>query len=350
MQLLGEESRDGVTPIRINVGGQLKIPALPLEMIVREEVIDLLQHGGYFDGTDFARDAVAVDVRGVTPQSILINGTTHKNKFGDSCVAYGHYITDPFGLQGTFPSLIIGQRIDQAVDRIRRIELPELRPDGKVHVTIERQSDGYRVAGAYISVAHAKDADVNEHVASRLREFLSYLHSSAIDVDKGGKFDVYFVQADAGVSKAKDGVVLTGGIHQIGTDAVWGKCLHKASSIALPYAFAVSRAVCKITGARFASVGVYTQYGGEAQVQLQDIDPAFENERGRINDALSRLPTTRDEIAALVGLETSIKSYQLFNDVGGFHADNKPWKQHNIQLNELLKVHYACRDVVGASK
>ncbi|MBI4153136.1 hypothetical protein HY497_01315 [Candidatus Woesearchaeota archaeon] len=354
VQLLGEKARDdGITPIRINVGGQLKIPEVALEEIVREEAIDLLQHGGYLDYTgDFARDALRIDVDGITPQSILLNGTTSHNRFADSCVVYGHYIAFPFGEQGTFPSLIIAQRIDQAVDHIRRRELPELRPDGKVHITIERHEDGYHVTDAYISVSHGKDADVNGRVASRIRELFSTLRSSTLDVDKGGKFDMYFVQADAGVSKAKDGVVVTGGIHQIGTDAVWGKCLYKASSIALPYAFALSRVVCEATGARFASVGVYAQYGGEARIQLQDVDPAFESQRKPINDALSRLPKTRDEIAALVGLETSIQSYQLFNDVGGFHGENKPWKRDNPELRERFKEHYAAHHAIigGALK
>src|SRR3989344_638234 len=94
-----------------------------------------------------------------------------------------------------------------------------------------------------------------------------------ISINHGGDFNHYFVNADSGISGKKDSVIVTSGLHQLGTDGIWGKCLYKASSVAIPYAFALSRAVCEATTAKFASVGVYTKYGQkQAGLFLADID------------------------------------------------------------------------------
>ena len=141
------------------------------------------------------------------------------------------------------------------------------------------------------------------------------------------------------MSKVKDAVIITGGLHQLGTDAIWGKCLYKASSTLIPYAFALSMAVCEITGAGYASVEAYAQYGQtEARLQLQDIEPQYERLRKEINNALTRLPRDRDGVRQITGMPLSIQSYRLFNDVGGFHDMTKPWKRRNKQLErELVK-------------
>ena len=123
----------------------------------------------------------------------------------------------------------------------------------------------------------------------------------------------------------------------MGTDGVWGKCLYKASSVVIPYAFALSRAVCEATGANFASVGVYARYGQEqAELFLQEIDPKYESIRDNINRALRTLPKDRNSIREILNTKVNLVTYGHYNDVRGFHAPNKPWKAYNPQLVEAL--------------
>src|SRR3989338_8490326 len=97
-------------PIRVNIAGQVTAPDLrqeELESIIIEDVPDVFRRAGYFLHGDFSPDLIAVDGKGIKSQSPNLNGTTQQNKFADSCVVYGHYLKDPFGVRGTFPSLAI---------------------------------------------------------------------------------------------------------------------------------------------------------------------------------------------------------------------------------------------------
>ena len=169
-------------PVRVNVAGQVTAPDLKageLEEIIFEDVTNVFRDAGYFLHGDFNPDFIVVDTKGIKSQSPNLNGTTHQNKFADSCVVYGHYIREPFGIDGTFPSLAIAKSIDQTLKEIVLTNsIPSLRPDGKVHVSVVRKPDGFRVRDIYISVAHASDVqpdfrDVIEHrIYYAIKEFL----------------------------------------------------------------------------------------------------------------------------------------------------------------------------------
>lgn len=335
-------------PIRVNLVGQITAPQFKqtdLDQIVKEDIFDVFDRAGYFLHGDFIPKHIIADTQGVTSQSSNLNRTTQHNKFADSCVVYGHYIKEPFGIDGTFPSLAIAKKIDRTLEETVRLGIiPALRGDGKVHVSVERESNGYRLRDIYLSVAHSK----NLHDGDRFKEYVKWLvgiligrykggEDAQITVNGGGNFNFYFVNADSGVSGKKDGVIVTGGIHQLGTDGVWGKCLYKASSVTIPYAFALSRAVCEATGANFASVGVYARYGQEqAKLFLQEIDPKYESIRDDINRALRTLPRDRDGIREILNMKVNLITYGKFNDVRSFHEPTKPWKSYNPQLVDAL--------------
>lgn len=334
-------------PIRINLVGQITAPQFQqtdLDQIVRETTFDVFNRAGYFLHGDFVPQHVIADTQGVTSQSPNLNRTTQHNKFADSCVVYGHYIGEPFGVDGTFPSLVIAKEIDRTLEEtVRQGDVPELRSDGKVHVSVVRESNGYRLRDIYLSVAHSKNPStefresIGKIVSQSIREYKGG-KDAQITVNGGGNFNFYFVNADSGISGKKDSVIVTGGIHQLGTDGIWGKCLYKASSVAIPYAFALSRAVCEATGANFASVGVYARYGQEqAELFLQEIDPKYESIRDSINRALRTLPRDREGIRNILNMRVNLITYGKFNDLRGFHEPTKPWKTYNPQLVEALK-------------
>jgi len=333
-------------PLRINLVGQIAAPQFQqtdLDQIVRETTFDVFSKAGYFLHGDFVPEYIKADTQGVTAQSPNLNRTTQHNTFADSCVVYGHYIREPFGIDGTFPSLVIAKEIDRILEETaRQGTIPELRPDGKVHVSVVRESKGYRIRDVYLSVAHSKNpgAAFREKIAAIASQAISCYpggEHAHITVNGGGNFNFYFVNADSGISGKKDSVIVTGGIHQLGTDGIWGKCLYKASSSALPYAFALSRAVCDVTGATYACVGVYTRYGQEqAELILQDIDPKYESIRENITRALRTLPRDRDGIRDLLNMKVNLNTYGTFNDVRGFHEPTKPWKSYNPNLAQAL--------------
>lgn len=345
----------GITPIKVSVAGQVIIPdSLDLGGIVRETVIGLLERAGYFRYGDFSPDKVEVDFK-FTPQSLALNDTSRENRFADSCVVYGHYIAHPFGVNGTFPSLIIGQRISRVLEDLVG-QAPFLRPDGKVYVTTRYTEDGFIVEDVHLSIAHEKNIEVDfrssirEEIVRKVRA--NGLEKARIRVNPGGKFDVYFLQADSGLSKAKDRVIITGGIHDIGTDGVWGKCLHKASSIGLPYVFALSKAVCDVTGARYSSVsGAVKITEPEIEhLEIWDLDPEYEHERGAIRAALNTLPKDVQGIRDILGMNVNLGSYRAFNDVAGFHSNDKPWKRHNSSLEKMFRQAYSDSLVIVNTK
>tara|TARA_Y100000310_G_C20627736_1_gene786904 strand:+ start:387 stop:1604 length:1218 start_codon:yes stop_codon:yes gene_type:complete len=338
---------EGTTPIVVNIGGQLAVPnSINLEDLARDTTCELLSNSGLFRDEDYGPDFLDVNLEGITSQSPNLNPTTLSNRFADSCVVYGHYIAPPHGIDGTFPALVIAQEIDQHLNVLLKDTIPDLRPDGKVHVSVRYTEDGhYQVERVNISIAHSLDIDPDfrDQVKSELTKRLYYhkLEDAEVIVNDGGLFDVYFLKADSGVSKAKDGIVVTGGIHQLGTDAVWGKCLYKASSTLLPYVFSLSKVVAEASGARYASVGAYCEYGSrEAQIQLCDLDPKVGYDRERINSALQHLPKDRDTIRGLTGLQPELRSYLHFNDIPNFHSPIQPWKFHSGTLATLFGEFY----------
>lgn len=339
--------REGTaTPIRINIAGQLVTPIAvnsQLESAASRATHNLLEQAGYFMHGDYSSERTSINLEGITSQSPNLNGTTQKNLFADSCVVYGHYIAQPFGINGTFPSLAVGQDIDKSLDKaLQHGEIAELRPDGKVHVTVEHTGNGFTINKVYLSAAMQKgfDNSAKQKVITSILKNTTFkaLKDAEFTVNAGGSFNVYFLAADFGMSKVKDCVIITGGLHQLGTDAVWGKCLYKASSTLIPYAFALSRAVCEATGAKYASVAAHSEYGhAEATLQLQEIEHEHERLRKQLNSAMEKLPRDRDGIREITGMPVTIESYRLFNDVGGFHEMTKPWKRRNGQLERELK-------------
>jgi hypothetical protein len=337
---------NGATPVRVGIAGQLVVPdVLDLSGITREGVDSLLERAGYFRYRDFSSEKVEIDLRGIIAQSPVLNHTSKNNKFADSCVVYGHYIAPPFGLNGTFPSLIVGQRISRTLENFGE-EIDFLRSDGKVHVTVKYTDDGFIVDDVYLSVAHARDVggDFRDMVYEGIVERVEGLglEEANWNINAGGDFQRYFLQADSGISKAKDDVVVTGGVHQLGTDRIWGKCLFKASSVLIPYTFALSKVVSEVTGARFASVSAFSRYGGgEADLRLQDIDSTYEGDRESINTILQGLPRDVQGIREVLGMSVNVESYRFFNDVEGFHGNDNPWKKNNPGLEGMFRESYA---------
>lgn len=377
VQSLAEPHDPGrVTPLIVNIGGQLIIPdAVSLRDIARQTVEDRLEASGYFRHGDFSREEITISLDGITSQSPNLNGTTQTNSWADSCNVQGHYIANPFGLQGTFPSLILAKDVDKILDRLGKEEFLNLRSDGKVELTITYTSNGFDVTNIDVAIAHEGERVDKQAVAAQIRTALQekYRHdpevgsaspryqslvTTSLEVNPGGVFNVYFLQGDSGASKAKDSVIITGGLYGLGTDAVWGKCLYKSSSLALPYAFALSRVVCDVvleefpdfkgqvvsSHPHFASVTVKPAYGRESsRVQLVDIDPRFQlvpGLVGRINTALKQLPSDRASIGALLSLGVNPESYDIFNDPRGFHEPTKPWKTRNEKLTAAFREAY----------
>lgn len=331
------------TPLEFRIGGQVNWRGSPEKTVAElaEGTVEYLLHQAqYFVSGHFQRAHVRIDTTGIAAQSRHLNGTSRENKFADTCSVVGHYIAPPWGIQGTFPGLMIGKEIDTALDdALRAGRIPEQLPDGKVHVTICYTERGFSVEQVTVAVAHEVDAhsrfledikprfldDIKKTVQSSLEE---HILPGDISVNRGGDFSVYFLQADAGVSKVKDSVLITGGNYTIGTDAVWGKCLFKASSVALPYAFALSRVVADSVGARYASVSVHPLYGSPRAefIQLEDIDLRCEEKRARVNAAFQQLPHDPQGIRDILGMPVAVETYDLFNDVAGFHLPHRPWK------------------------
>jgi hypothetical protein len=331
------------TPVIVNIGGQVTVsPEVNLQDIAKKTIQEELEAAGYLKNGDFDSN-VSVSLDGITVQSPNLNKTTYKNAFADSCVVYGHYIAKPFGLNGTYPSLIIAQQIDEAISQYANSEGKFLRPDGKVHVTITYQKDSFIADDVYISVSHAKSIPENwrEGLKKYILSKVSDVNPEKLHINLGGDFNVFFLQADSGVSKAKDDVIITGGLHQLGTDRVWGKCIYKASSTLIPYTFALSKVICDVTGAKYASVSGYSQYGQkDAILTLEDIDSEHENLRTRIDTTLSQIIRDRDGIWNILGVGPDIETYKIYNEPAHFHADNKPWKKTNAQLENHFKEVY----------
>jgi hypothetical protein len=346
VQILASEPKNDITPIIVHIGGQITCdPSINLSEVAKQSVVILLKKARYLEFSVYSEDAIKIDLEGITVQSPNLNKTTMKNAFADSCVSYGHYVAKPYGLSGTFPSLIISQQVDQLIDRYAKEVNGELRSDGKVHVTVQYNEKGFTVADVYISVAHSKD--IKQGWRDELKKYLidniaNYgIEKAEFNVNSGGDFNVFFLDADAGVSKAKDDVIISGGIHQLGTDRVWGKCMFKASSTLIPYTFALSKIICDVTGAKFASVSGYSHYGQEkAFFDVQDLDPALENKRSAINTALANMTRDRDGIRQILDMPITKETYISYNDITFFHSSDKPWKKDNAELEEMFKKAY----------
>lgn len=351
MQVVALDEISGITPIRITVGGQVNTPMELagkeyLDSLVRNEAAKLLENAGYFS-EHYSPAHIEVDTRGIGSQSPNLNCTTRNGKFGDNCVVYGHYISEPFGIDGTFSSLVIGKQIDNTIDNlVRSGTVPDLRPDGKVTVTVVYDTGGFLVKDITLSVAHRRNPNPEYKVVVKdeVRKVISRYRggeNASINVNQGGDFDVYFLKADYGTSGKKDHVIITGGKHNLGTDGVWGKCLHKSSSIAIPYAFALSRPVCDITKANFASVRVNPRYGGpeerlKTQIGLEEIDSRYEHLRGTLDKAFETLQLNPFDIRHILKLGDYFSAYALFNDVRNFHNPNQPWKKVNTAVESQL--------------
>lgn len=346
VQILASVPENGITPIIVHIGGQVTCdPSINLSEIAKQSVVILLKKARYLDFGVYSQDKIKIDLEGITVQSPNLNKTTMKNAFADSCVSYGHYIASPYGLSGTFPSLIISQKVDQLIDKYAKEVNGELRSDGKVHVTVTYNKKGFLVEDVYISVAHSKN--IKEGWREELKQYLikniaDYgIENAEFNVNSGGDFNVFFLDADAGVSKAKDDVIISGGIHQLGTDRVWGKCMFKASSTLIPYTFALSKVICDVTGAKFASVSGYSHYGQEkAFFVVQDLDPAYESKRSEINNALENIVRDRDGIRTILGMPITTQTYTTYNDITFFHSNEKPWKKNNKELEAIFKQAY----------
>ncbi|MEI6533640.1 MAG: hypothetical protein WCO06_07455 [Candidatus Roizmanbacteria bacterium] len=329
------------TSMIVNIGGQVTLPSTSIfKDIAKRALRDQLDSAGYDTIYDFPANNIELNTTGVTQQSPHLQITSSADKFADSCVVYGHYLSEPYGINGIFPSLFYAQTIDGLIKSFSKNN-KDILPDGKVHVVVKNQKGIAVIQSVYISLAHrgSFDGDWNRELKAYLIQQLQSvgLYKDNLSINAGGNFNYYFLQADSGVSKAKDDVMITGGVHQLGTDRVWGKCLYKASSITLPYAFSLSRSVAEVLGASYASVGVFALYGQKkSQIILQEIDPVFENKRGEINKMLEKMPCDPVAIRSIMKMPVSLETYQLWNDPGTFHDMSKPWKKRNEELNALM--------------
>ncbi len=323
------------TPIQLTVGGHIRLPKeVKLEEVVRETTLDMLKRGGYFRHGDFSPESTDV-ITAISSQSPSLNGITHENKFSDACRVVGHYLANGYGMQGTFPALAVAQHLDREIRTFvdgHSDASDFLRPDGKVHVTGKYSSSGFQATQVVISLAHGEGAfpePLRQEIIQELQSQLAPYHLAPeiFSINVGGDFSSYFLRADHGLSKAKDDVVITGGLTEIGTDGVWGKCLFKSSSILLPYVFALAQVVAKTTQARFATVSARSEHGQSCcYLQVEEVDPELRGARRGINQALEKLPRDRDAIRSIMGMPVALKTYRQFNDLEGFHSADKPWK------------------------
>lgn len=354
-QVLADRTRSRSTeetPITVNFAGQVKLPEgvhVALGEVARGAATAVLEQVGYFRSRDFPQELLQVNVAGITPQSPLLNGTSSMDQFADMCRVEGYYIAG--NPEGVFPSLRLANAVNDAIgELISSNRLPDLRPDGKVHALVEYDGAGYRIREVVVNSAHAGRPvtrfrkELEELLRADLIRY-GYDADFPISVNTAGDFHVYFVQADSGVSKTKDDVLLTGGLHQLGTDRVWGKCLYKASSVLLPYAFALARAACEATGARYAAVSAASRYGDATWevngkpllLQVSEIDPQFLCDVPALNAAFANLPHTPSGIREVLGMPVTSDTYRAFNDVVGWHHSEKPWKRYNIDLVRALQ-------------
>ncbi len=196
VQSLGRDMLiSGITPVEINIGGQLTLPkGIYLRRIAYDTAINQLKKAGYFKQGDFVAEKVTIHTEAVTRQSPNLHKTTQSNRFADSSVIYGHYIAPSYGLDGTFPSLIIGQKISRLMENLGKTTVPELRSDGKVHVTIRYTKTGFTVEDIFISVAHKKGTNAN--FKKRVRQdiienlFFPGVKNARIQINAGGDFNV----------------------------------------------------------------------------------------------------------------------------------------------------------------
>ncbi|MFH1398558.1 MAG: hypothetical protein ABIG95_00420 [Candidatus Woesearchaeota archaeon] len=272
-QALGRPPVRDVTPVIINIGGQLNIAeAVDYRQVAFDTTRILLMELGYLDTGVFSTDHLEVNLEGITAQSVHLTRTTLQNEFADTCVVYGHHIKEPFGLNGTFAPLVIGQQITLGLESTLANLVTVRRPDGKIKITTRIIPKGFTVERIFASLAY--EGEFTPQLREQFRQAIvsaddGYLTTnSEVIVNSGGLFDVYFLQADAGTYKAKDDIIITGGIHQLGTDGVWGKCLFKASTIAIPWAFALAKVVCDTTGARYSCVSVDPQNMEDRSIQF----------------------------------------------------------------------------------
>lgn len=337
-----DNSPDHVTPIIISLAGQVNLPReVSLDEVVYEEAGRLLTQARY-DPNEFRISEI--NLAGVTVQSPNLNGTTHVNAYADSAKVHGHYIVSPIGRSRTFPSLIYAQAVNSAIDSFLVAYPNILRPDGKVHVTGTYAQKGFQPERVFISLSHAPGTlprDVSEIVVPEISRLFTTGEYQLPDVlvNDAGPFDVYFVRADAGTSKAKDAVMISGGNGHQSTDGIWGKGLFKASSVLFPYTFALSRVICDVTGAQFVSVSAYGEYGQRDAhlIQVEAIDPACVSKIDAVNAALKRMPHDRDTIRQLLNMPVTIETYRQFNDIDNFHGDN-PWKNPSKELYSHFRI------------
>ncbi len=375
----------GITPITINLAGQVNLhKQINLEEVVRDTAMQLLTDLHYFDATAgkrkaFSSEKVKINVAGIGKQSPLLTRATAQDLFADSCTVKGHYITGAQAINGTYAPLIIAQRTgkalfdlvkgsafngsngdgnDGAMNDATDTKRYPLHADGKVHITAKNTIEGYAIEEIKVSVSHDGEltpltrseiiSEINRRVQeTRVRSTTLPKDYFSLNSDAG--FNVYFVQADAGVSKVKDAILITGGLDTIGTDAVWGKCMYKASSILLPYAFALSRAIATHFNANYVSVTARSRHNNpHAVLQLGEIDSKYESKREAINNTLAQLPTTIPDIRYLTGLKVTPESYTRWNDPLHFHTLNKPWKAPNNELDARFKRVYTSGTVGNA--
>ncbi|MFC2133803.1 hypothetical protein ACFLTH_04235, partial [Bacteroidota bacterium] len=333
-QIGAQTDENGLYHLNVSVAGQVNIPTeIDLKDSIEVEVNKLLDKSGY---RDFGFYNGLVDIKKVTSQAEELNETTRKNKFGDSCVPVGYHIASSYVLNGTFPGLAIANDIDASIDKIlKNGDIEELRPDGKVHVVTKdivkkNKISGFSLEYVNISIAHDEElpAGFREEVRKKIIEYSNgykdMLSQVEMDINAGGSFIHYFVQADSAVNKVKDAVIINGGKMGIGSDAFWGKCLYKASSTMIPFSFLLAKTISDVIHKNVSITGL-SMIGQEREAMFfleeiyPDVNDRVKNNIDRILE--EELPTTRNDLMDYLGIPrpVNIESYRLLNDVQGFH-------------------------------
>lgn len=352
----------GITPIQINISGGLTSPFEYHKKYIQKEIgsawMLLLGENEFYEGKLFGWDnplrridAIRVNTDRLNFQVAKPNHQRVHGAVDGSCTVYGHYIREPLGIEGTFASLAIAHNIDKAIYMIdpHNVEpsdfetphpIPDIRDGGRVIVTVSYDDKGYILRDVELYVAHKKNptANFNQAIENVVKKEIAQYRGGediTITVNPHGDFSVYFIDVQNGRSGVQDALILTGGHYDLGTKQVWGRCLHQATSLALPYAFGLAEAVCQTTRARYATIGVAVDDQKQSvHAFLGEIDPEYEGLRERINHILKEFPVKPNQIRIITGMGINFHSYYTFNSLfynAVFPDEVKSWV---TRLNE----------------
>ena len=93
------------------------------------------------------------------------------------------------------------------------------------------------------------------------------------------------------------------------------------------------------TGLRWLSQKIFN-YGNLPELADKLFNLIYKQFREKINAALERVPVEVETIRNVLDMPVTLKTYRDFNDIDGFHEQNKSWKKHNELLENMFRENY----------